>query len=212
MRLFVVIVLLTLLSATPAESGQRAGVDELEALRAGEVTIDTIRTDESGGAARFRIYIEAPVERIWAVIYSCEDSFVFLRGLRLCEVLEDTGDMRLTRQVVKTSWLVPKQDFTFRTVHESAGQANFERIEGSPRIMEGSWSFVALDNGLVATHEIRVKPDLPVPRFIIRHLMQRSMPLMLTCIRALATGSPDEALKVQDRASCGGPAEFPTMR
>jgi hypothetical protein len=178
---------------------------KLSRLETGEVTVETIRADESGGAARFQIYMKATIDDIRSVINSCENAYLFLNGLKVCEVLEQEGNRTLTRQVVKTSWLIPRQDFTFRTLRVSDRRSEFQRTAGSPRVMEGSWEFTELSGGIVATHELRIKPSLPVPRFIVRHLMQKSMPKMLTCMRALAGGSLSKTQQAADFASCPKP-------
>jgi hypothetical protein len=202
------ILLLTCLLVAPA--GLKAldtelpSADDLSRLRSGDVITEAIRTDESGGAARFQIYMQAPVEDIWNVIFSCDQGFIFVKGLRKCVVLENDGLTTLTRQVVKSSWLVPAQDFTFRTDREPFSRVEFMRTEGSPREMEGSWEFNDLGNGVLVTHEIRVRPGFPVPRFLIRSVMKHTIPEMLACIRALANGSTSEAQQVTDSASCPG--------
>jgi len=176
----------------------------LELLETGEVSVETIRSDESGGAGRFAILIKAPVEAIWDVIYSCEKAKIFVNGLKLCDVLEDDGIRTLTHQVVKTSWLVPTQDFIVQTLREPFGRAEFKRISGKPKLMEGSWDFHSTSQGVVAVHELRVQPSVPVPRFIVRHLMSKSMPEMLACIRGLAGGSLSGDSQSLDLASCPG--------
>jgi ribosome-associated toxin RatA of RatAB toxin-antitoxin module len=176
-------------------------------LAAGSVTAESVRTDESGGAARFQIYIQAPVESIWNTVFSCEKAFVFVKGLRRCEVLERNVNDMLTRQVVKTSWLVPAQDFTFRTHREPYRRAEFFRTEGSPRELEGGWEFDPLDRGVVVTHELRIRTGFPVPRFLIRSVMRNNMPDMLRCIRGLSKGSLDADQAAADLASCPGAPE-----
>lgn len=190
-----------------AEATELPFTEDLSRLRSGEVTAETIRTDESGGAARFRIYIQAPVKDIWDVIFSCDLGFIFVEGLRLCEVLEDDGVNTLTRQVVKTSWILPAQDFTFRTHREPFRRVEFMRVEGSPREMEGSWEFVEFEGGVIVTHEIRIRPGFPVPRFLIRRVMRNNMPDMLACMRALADGSISEKQELEDAAACPGKAK-----
>ena len=185
----------------PDETGQPDQAT-WQLLQSGEVINETIRADESGGAARFQILMKTAVENIWDVIYSCENAFVYIDGLRSCEVLEDDGLTTLTRQVVKTSWLVPAQDFTFRTERQPFSRADFMRTTGSPKVMEGSWQFDQLPEGVLVSHEIRIKPFLPVPRFLVRRLMRNSMPEMLMCMRSMAGGSLTDVQKQQDAQSC----------
>ena len=176
----------------------------LERLKAGEVILETTRTDESGGAAKIVVFIQAPVEAIWDVIYSCENAFIFLEGLKLCEVLEQTSDYTVTRQVVKKGWLIPTQDYSFRTEREPFKHAEFRLVEGNLKAMEGSWDFIAMPDGVVVLHEIRIQPGVPAPRFIVRQLMRKGMPEMIACMRALAGGSGNADMKTRDLAMCPG--------
>ena len=189
---------------TLAREAQLPDPDTLQRLRAGEVIVENTRTDESGAATQVLIFMNTPAERIWEVIYSCENAFIFLDGLKLCEVLEDNGVVTLTRQVVKRGWLVPKQDYTFRTLREPFKHAQFNRVEGNPKVMEGSWDFIAMPQGVVVIHELRIKPDMPAPRFLVRRLMRRGMPEMLACIRGLAGGSVSAELEASDLGFCPG--------
>jgi hypothetical protein len=70
--------------------------------------------------------------------------------------------------------------------------------------MEGSWDFIAMPEGVVVIHEIRIKPDMPVPRFVVRRLMRRGMPEMIACIRGLAEGSVSPELEARDLGFCPG--------
>jgi len=176
----------------------------LERLKSGEVILETTRTDESGGAAKIVVFIQAPVEAIWDVIYSCENAFIFLEGLKLCEVLEQTSDYTVTRQVVKKGWLIPTQDYSFRTEREPFKHAEFRLVEGNLKAMEGSWDFIAMPDGVVVLHEIRIQPGVPAPRFIVRRLMRKGMPEMIACMRALAGGSGNADMKTRDLAMCPG--------
>jgi hypothetical protein len=132
---------------------------------------------------------------------------VFVKGLKFCDVLEEEGTRTLTHQKVKTSWLVPTQDFTVETLRKPYERVDFERVSGKPRLMEGSWEFIPTDHGVVVVHELRVQPSVPVPGFIVRHLMKRSMPEMLACIRGLAGGSVSAASERLDLSSCPGQRE-----
>jgi len=146
--------------------------------------------------------MQTRVEKIWEVIYSCENAFKFLAGLKLCEVLEDDGLITLTRQVVKRGWLVPVQDYTFRTLRVPFKHVEIQRIEGKPEIIEASWDFIAMPQGVVVIYEIRIKPDVPAPRFIVRRIMRRGILEMISCIRALAGGSVTAEVEIRDLGFC----------
>ena len=178
--------------------------ETLKRLKAGEVILENTRTEESGGAARIVIFIQAPVEAIWGVIYSCENAFIFVEGLKLCEVLEQTSDYTITRQVVKKGLLIPTQDYTFRTVQEPFRHAEFKLVDGSLKVMEGTWDFIAMPDGVVLIHEIRVQPGVPAPRFMVRQQMRKGMPEMMACMRGLADGSVNADMKARDLEMCPG--------
>lgn len=204
MRQLLILLLFCISSNMSAREVQLPDPVTLERLRAGEVILETTRTDESGGAAKIVVFIQAPVEAIWDVIYSCENAFIFLEGLKLCEVLEQTSDYTVTRQVVKKGLLIPTQDYSFRTVREPFKHAEFRLVEGNLKAMEGSWDFIAMPDGVVVLHEIRIQPGVPAPRFIVRRLMRKGMPEMIACMRALAGGSGNADMKTRDLAMCPG--------
>ncbi len=206
---FPALLLLCISSQTLAREAQLPEPDTLQRLRAGEVIPQNPQTEKPGVATRVLIFMKTPVERIWEVIYSCENAFIFLDGLKLCEVLQDNGVVTLTRQVVDRGWLVPKQDYTFRTLREPFKHAEIKRTEGKPKVMEGSWDFITMPQGVVVIHEIRIKPDMPVPGFIVRRMMRHGLTEMLACIRGLAGGSISPELESQDLEFCPGEPSAP---
>jgi hypothetical protein len=203
------LLLLCISSQTLAREAQLPEPDTLQRLWAGEVIPENTRTDEPGVTTRILIFMNTPVKRIWEVIYSCENAFIFLDGLKLCEVLEDNGVVTLTRQVVDRGWLVPKQDYTFRTLRETFKHVEIKRTEGNPKVMEGSWDFITMPQGVVVIHEIRIKPDMPAPDFLVRKMMRRSLTEMMACIRGLAGGSINPELETQDLNLCPGDPSTP---
>ena len=202
MKQMAFLILFCISSQAMAREAQLPDPDTLRQLRTGEIFLENTRTDEAGVAMQVLIFMKTQVEKIWEVIYSCENAFIFLDGLKLCEVLEDDGVITLTRQVVKTGWLVPVQDYTFRTLRVPFKHVEIQRTKGNPKIMEGSWDFIAMPQGVVVIHEIRIKPNMPVPRFIVRRLMRRGMLEMISCIRGLAGGSVTAEIETRDLGSC----------
>jgi hypothetical protein len=131
---------------------------------------------------------------------------VFVNGLKQCEVIEDRGDRALIRQVVKPSWLVPRQEFVFESLREPYREIRFGLVEGNLRAMEGSWRFTATPDGLLVDYSIRVRPALPVPGFIVSWVMRRGMPDLIACIRGLAGGSGSPDGQRDDLERCRGDA------
>ena len=178
-------------------------------LREGEVVLEYVRTSESGGAARARMRVEgeAAAEAMWAIIVSCPMAFVYVQGLERCEVLEDTGDRAVVHQVVDPSWLVPAQDFVFESLRDPYRQIRFSLLEGNIDVLEGFWQFTPLEGGVLVDYEMRVKPAMPAPRFLVRRIVRRGMPDLLACVRGLAGGSRSESARQADLARC--PGELP---
>lgn len=206
MRRYPAILILALLSAPPGISaddlvgridGSVSGPQDLQRLQQGEVLVHNARTDEAGGSVRVQVLMRTDVMTVWDFIADCERVFRYVDGLRDCEVLnirhEPGADITTLRQSVKKSWVVPKMDYVISVRRESPGRVDFSLVEGEMRNMEGGWRFEELpgDGGLVVTHQIRVRPSIPVPRWLLRRSMRKDVPDMLACLRGLVDGSGD---------------------
>jgi len=178
-------------------------------LGRGEIVLLEAESGESGGSARVQALVQAPAESVWDVITSCEQSFVFVDGLKQCEVIADRDNRAVVHQVVKKGWLFPKQDFTFESLRQPYREIRFKLVEGSLKAMDGHWRFSDTPGGLLIDYSIRVRPGLPVPGFIVSWVMRRGMPDLIACIRGLAggSGSPDQVQ--DDLRRCRGAAESP---
>jgi ribosome-associated toxin RatA of RatAB toxin-antitoxin module len=199
---------LLLLASFPgqaASDGGMAGPQTLDRLRAGEVLVENTRTDESGGSARVRFLVRAPAEVMWSVFMSCPHAFIFVDGMQVCEVLEESETYVQTRQVVDRGWLVPEQDYTFETRRKPYSDMQFKLIEGSLQVLEGSWDLQTIPEGVIVTHEIRVRPKFPVPRWLIRRTITRGMPDTMACIRGLAEREANGEARAEDLERCAGP-------
>jgi ribosome-associated toxin RatA of RatAB toxin-antitoxin module len=168
--------------------------DVLLRLGNGEIVLLDADSSQSGGSARVQALVQASAESVWDVITSCEQNFVFVDGLKQCEVVEDQDNRALVHQVVKKGWLFPKQDFIFESLREPYREIRFKLVEGNLKAMEGLWQFSETPAGLLIDYSIRVRPGLPVPGFIVSWVMRKGMPDLIACIRGLAggSGSPDQ--------------------
>lgn len=176
-------------------------------LRLGEIVAESIRVDEPGGAVEASLMIWAPVEAIWATVYSCENAFIFMAGLKVCAVLEDDGVDTVTRQVIKKGWLVPRQDYTFRTHRAPYTRADIHMIEGKLKFMRASWEYIIMQDVVVVIYKVRLKPNFPAPRFLVRNALKKGMSKLLACVRGLAGGSKSPVQEKQDLDHCPGDIE-----
>ena len=178
----------------------------LARLLAGEVVARESSGDSSGGSARMQILVQAPPRAVWNVIVSCELAFRFVAGLRQCEVRDDTGERALVRQVVDQGWLMPSFDFVFESLRQPWSRIDFRLVEGNLAAMDGSWRFIETPDGTLVDYEMRLRPQAPVPAFLVRRNISRTMPDLLACVRGLAGGSGTEEGRRRDLARCAGPS------
>jgi ribosome-associated toxin RatA of RatAB toxin-antitoxin module len=179
--------------------------DEIsQRLGAGEIVLVDAGSDRSGGSARVQALVQASAESVWNVVTSCQQSMVFVDGLKQCRVIENEGNRALVHQVVKKGWLSSKQDFTFESLREPYSRIQFRLVEGTLKDMEGQWLFSETPEGLLIDYSIRVRPGLPVPAFIVSWVMRRGMPDLIACIRGLAGGSGSPERIEHDLQRCRG--------
>jgi len=203
--IFSVVLLLTgFHPASPAAQDSGLPRESMDRLRAGEVLLENTRTDESGGAARVRALMYTSLEKIWEVLLSCERSFEYVDGLKACEIVEGGVAHALVRQSVKKSWATPRLDYTVEFNRQPFSLIEFHRTKGDLELLEGNWQFEALqgEDAVLVTHNIRVQPSFPVPRWLIRRSIRKDMPDMLACLRSLTGGSIDRDQRQSDNDRC----------
>lgn len=173
-----------------------------ERLEQGEVLVENIRQDESGGAVRVLALFATTAEQVWSLLGDCAANFRFVEGLLECEIMEQTRSTAITRQVAKKHWLAPRLAYRFETSREPYDWIRIRLLDGDLRDLDGSWLFEPGPRGLLVSHEIRVHPKVPAPRWLVRRTLQRDVPDMLACLRYIANGSLDGELAQADRARC----------
>lgn len=179
------------------------GPGALQRLQAGEVIVEYARVDESGGAARVDAVFHVEVESLWATIGNCAANLRFVRGLRECELLSEDERTALTRQRLKPGLLLPTLDYEFETVREPYEWIRIRLVEGELKSLEASWRFTELENGaLLVSHEARVRPRFPTPRWMTRRAVQRDLERLFHCLRWEVRGWPDSRQDEQDRQAC----------
>lgn len=180
-------------------------------LRGGEVVVEETRLDDSGGSVRVKVLVDAPAETVWRVISSCAHARRYLHGMEECEVLVDKPSRALTHHVVDPGWMAPKMDYRFETRRQPYRRMDIELTEGNLRQMSGYWLLEPVDSGLLLEHEVSIKPQAPVPRWLVRRKLKGDLPEMMACIRGLAGGSLSPEVAVSDEAACqkrpGGPIQ-----
>jgi hypothetical protein len=199
--------LVSLLLAPLLSQAREASLPDLETmsrLRLGEIVAEPTQVDEKGGAVKASLMIWAPVKDIWSIVYSCENAFIFLAGLEVCEVLEDDGVDTVTRQVINKGWPVPRQDYSFRTHREPYTRSDIQLLEGTLKIMQASWEYIKMPEAVVVIYKVRLQPEFPAPRFLLRRTLKNGTAGLLACVRGLAGGSGSAEREKEDLDQCPG--------
>lgn len=178
--------------------------DEWARLRDGEILVRDTRLDEAGGAALALAIYHVDVEGLWATIGDCAANERFVRGLRRCEVLEETPTRAVTQQRLKAFSLLPTLDYTFETVREPYRWIRIRLREGELKALEGSWRFQPLPEGqgVLVAHDVRVQPGFPVPRWLARRAVHRDLADLMACLRWASRAWPEPRQRGIDRQAC----------
>lgn len=179
---------------------------DMQRLQAGEILVQTIHQDKSGGAARVSGLFRAGAEDIWNVIGYCKNEFIYVRGLEVCEVLVPGLQYIKKHHRVKNNWFTPTLDFVFEARRTSKTHGDFNLVEGDLKVMEGQWDFQLAPGGegLVVSHDIRIQSKLPAPRWLMRRVLKKDLPDMLACVRGMAGASGNADLLARDLERCPG--------
>ena len=202
-----ILVLMTLVSTRYSQAAPiNLSDEELARLTRGEILLQIVRDDKPGAAARVTALFHADSQAIWDIIGYCKYEFIYMRGLKSCEMLDGDQFHMTMRHRIRNSWYTPTLDFTFEANREPGGDGEAHLIDGDLKILEGSWKLspVANENSVIVVHEIRIQPKLPSPEWLVRRNLQRDLPDMMACIRGLAMASEDIGHIDSDLNRCPG--------
>lgn len=204
MREWVFCLLASLLLTGSAQADILPNSEMMSQLRSGKILQEYTRMNESGGAVQAKILIHTRVEDIWIILQGCGKAFIFVDGMEQCEILEKDDDSALIHQVVDTGLFAPQLDYSYESTNQAYSKMDFNLKEGNLRVLQGGWEFVDMDDGVLATYDMRVRLGFPLPRFLVRMSLRRMIPDMLACIRGLVNGSGNSEQKKKDLAQCPG--------
>jgi ribosome-associated toxin RatA of RatAB toxin-antitoxin module len=176
---------------------------ELERLQAGEILVRDARIDEAGGAGVALAVYHIEPALLWAIIGDCTANQRFVRGLQACEVSGETDTHAVTRQRLKPYAMMPALEYRFETRREPYAWIRIRLLDGDLRALSGSWRFDRLSGSAVlVTHEIRVQPPYPVPRWLARRTVKKDLAALMACLRWEAKAWPEPRQRGTDRQSC----------
>ena len=204
MKIYPILLGLFLSTALHAVESHVPDEAEMERLRQGEVLVQDANTRESGGSARVWLFSRSAPEALWEIISSCKYAYQFAEDLQYCEALSSTSDRIEMHQVVKKLWFLPAYDYRVELLAERHKRLDFRLLDGNLDVLEGRWIFNQTDDGTLVDYQVRIKPSMPAPRFLVRRGMHREMPDTMACIRGLAAGSGSIEEQQKDLSRCRG--------
>ena len=202
-----ILLLMTVVSTRISQAASiNLGDDELARLTRGEILLQVVRDDKPGAAARVTALFHTNSQAIWDIIGYCKYEFIYMRGLKFCEMLDGDQFHMTMHHRIRNSWYTPTLDFTFEANREPGGDGQAHLIDGDLKVLEGSWKLspVANENSVIVVHEIRIQPKLPAPEWLVRRNLLRDLPDMMACIRGLAMASGDNDHIEGDLNRCPG--------
>ena len=180
--------------------------DDVARLKRGEILLQTIHADKSGGAARVTALFHSNADSVWDVIGYCKYEFIYVRGLKECEMLKGDQFQMTMHHRLRNSWYTPTLDFTFEARREPGGNGQAHLVDGDLKVLEGQWKLIPLadKNHVIVVHEIRIQPKIPAPKWLERRRLRKDLPGMLACIRGLARASGNQRHIEDDLEQCPG--------
>lgn len=160
-------------------------------LLAGEIIVQAdIDSSGASGHARAAVWIAAPREQVYVWMTDCPKALTFVPRMTGCTIL-DTGPAKgsaLIAHEVNYSWFLPRMHYVFRARNTYPSQVDFEEVSGDLAINRGSWRLAAVPDAAhtLVIYEVRIKPRLYVPQWLVRRSLRKDLPELLTALRRVS--------------------------
>lgn len=168
------LVVLVVSSARAQAPVPRLGDDERSRLSAGELLLSTEPVAGSDTPAYVvRGVLEAPVERVWALVSDCARYRDTMVRVAASEALPPRGELQVCRLVMAMPFPLPDLTVITGATHKRDGGSasrQWRLLEGDFAIHEGAWllePFEGSPTRTLVTHRARVRPKLPVPEGLL---------------------------------------------
>jgi hypothetical protein len=180
--------------------------EELARLKRGEILLQTIRDEKPGAAARVTALLHTSNSEVWKILGYCKYEMIYVKGLKLCEMLDGDQYKMTVHHRLRNSWYAPTLDFVFSASRDSSGTGKATLVSGDLKVLEGQWTLYPMEgeSGVIAVYEIRIQSRFPAPKWLIRRTLQNDLPDMMACIRGLAAASGTNRHIQRDLKRCPG--------
>ena len=160
---------------------------------AGEIVLQTGKDDDAV-TIDVALRIRAPKEAIRSVLRACEVAPEYTTNIVACRRIDsiNDGQSELFVQTVKPAFFVPRFELVFRLDYFPS-RLEVHRVSGPIAELDGTWWLIdEADGAVLLVHSLRLRPGLPVPKFLVRSSLRRDLPAILAVVRmrAEALGGP----------------------
>ncbi len=139
-----------------------------------------------------QIRIEAPSEKVWAVLTDYSRHAEFVPGVEESEVVARSPGEITIRQRGSSRVLFHRfrASVTLRVREQPPHRIEFEQVEPEDfRVFRGSWELVPQGGGTLLTYRLAAVPAFFAPAPVLAAMLRRDIPKRLTAIRREAERS-----------------------
>lgn len=167
-------------------------------LDAGDVVVRTyaVKGYEMPRATMYAV-IDAPIEKVWAVIDKCSDYKRTMIRVLESEELSRKGNVVTCRIKVDMPWPVDDLKATTRATHTVAPGKRYERawtmVEGDYKVNDGKWVFTPWGDKpgrTLAYYEVHAVPKVGVPVWIMKKASRSALPDLIERLRKFSGAPP----------------------
>jgi uncharacterized protein YndB with AHSA1/START domain len=162
---------------------------ELARLGEGGVLVSAdVASDRSTGDIRAAVQVHAPAERIFSALTECSEALAYVPNLTRCAVKESWPEdaWRVVEHHFHYNWLLPDVSYVIRAEYERYTRIRFDNLRGDFRENRGEWALQPVDEGkaIIVSYRVHVVPRFYVPRWILRSIIKRDLPQLMTALRS----------------------------
>ena len=179
------------LQSTTAQSPDAGWIDE-GSLQRREILIDFGADPRFRGRIRAAALVEAPAEKIWAILTDCESAPEYLDNVQSCELVEtlDDGQAQVFRQRAKLRWFLPTFEHEFRLDYEPFDRIRITRVSGPFEQLDGVWWLVPeAPERTRLIYRLDVEPSPLIPKFLLSRPLRRDVLNAVRVVRERAETS-----------------------
>ncbi|MET0695920.1 MAG: SRPBCC family protein [Acidimicrobiia bacterium] len=135
--------------------------------------------------------IDAPAEALYDVAADIASYPEWATGVKEVEVLERTSDGLVARARFVVAGMVKEIEYVLRYTHDRPNVLSWVADEDSKdvRMLEGSYTFTAMDGATEVVYALTVEPNFKMPGFLRRQAENQIVTTALRGLRKRVTGT-----------------------